>query len=90
MSLWLISSSASAESTNAQHGLLGVFGRGSVHRAAVTALRRGPSRQMPGHSLIARDPSRRAPIPIDLAAICETVSAGTHDPTDLGSASLLD
>ena len=35
-------------------------------------------------------PSRRAAIPIDLAAICETVSAGTPDPTDLGSASLLD
>ena len=26
-------------------------------------------------------PSRRAQIPIDLAAICETMSAGTHDPT---------
>ena len=35
-------------------------------------------------------PSRRAPIPIDLAAICETASAGTHNPTDLGAASLLD
>ena len=32
------------------------LGRGSVPRAAVTALRRGPSRQMPGPSLIARDP----------------------------------
>ena len=35
-------------------------------------------------------PSRRAPIPIDLAAICEAASAGTHDPTELGAASLLD